>query len=189
MPPKIKTSKEDITKAAFELVREQGFDALNARSLAARLGCSVQPLFRAFENMEDLKETVLSKVKEYYSDYLRDSMNLEDGLVGLEMAYIRFAKEEKYLFQWLHMSDRYALKATSDFSDVGINKEIVEMMAKMTGLSFHAARKLYEGCFFTAHGMATMLATNHCELSEENIREIMDSVFYGLVMKLKSEDA
>lgn len=188
MPPKIKTSTEDITKAAFELVREQGFRALNARSLAARLGCSVQPLFRAFENMEDLKETVLVRVKEYYSDYLRNSMNLEDGLVGLEMAYIRFAKEEKYLFQWLHMSDRYGLKATSDFSDFGINKEIVEMMAKMTGLSFEASRRLYEGCFFTAHGMATMLATNHCELSEDNIREVMDSVFYGLVMKLKSED-
>lgn len=86
------------------------------------------------------------------------------------------------------MSDRYGLKATSDFSDFGINKEIVEMMAKMTGLSFEASRRLYEGCFFTAHGMATMLATNHCELSEDNIREVMDSVFYGLVMKLKSED-
>lgn len=35
--------------------------------------------------------------------------------------------------------------------------------------------------------MGWMLATNHCELREDNIREIMDSVFYGLVMKLKSE--
>lgn len=188
MPPKIKTSTENIIKTAFELVREQGFNALNARNLASRLGCSVQPLFRAFENMEELKKAVLDKAKEYYCDYLRDSMNLEDGLVGLEMAYIRFAKEEKYLFQWLHMSDRYAFKATGDFSSFGINKEIVEMMGQMTGLSFEASKRLYEGCFFTAHGMATMLATNHCELSEDNIREIMDSVFNGLVMKLKSED-
>lgn len=188
MPPKIKTSKEDIIQAAFELVREQGIRALNTRSLAARLGCSVQPLFRAFENMEDLKGAVLNRVKEYYFDYLRASMNLEDGLVGLEMAYIRFANEEKHLFQWLHMSDRYALQATSDFSDSEINKEIVEMMMKMTGLSVEDSRKLYEGCFFTAHGMATMLATNHCTLSENNIREIMDSVFYGLVMKLTSRE-
>ena len=48
MPPKVKVSKEDINTAAVEMVRESGAEALNARALAAKLGCSTQPIFSNF---------------------------------------------------------------------------------------------------------------------------------------------
>ncbi len=34
------------------------------------------------------------------------------------------------------------------------------------------------------HGMAAMLATNHCSFSEENIQEIIGNVYDGLLLKL-----
>ena len=56
MPPKIRFGREDIVSAALEIIREQGIEGVNARAVAARLGCSTQPLFREFESMEQIKE-------------------------------------------------------------------------------------------------------------------------------------
>jgi len=188
MPPKIRTTSEDIIKAALEMTREEGFEKLNARSLAEKMGISVQPLFRCFHNMEELKQEVVRNVLVYYEEYLQKNISVEDGLVGLEMAYIRFAREEKNYFKLVQMSDRYGFQGMGDFISAGdINRNIVEAMAKMTGLSMEKAAKLYTSCLFTAHGLAVLLATNHIEIPEDDIQEIMDHVFYGVVMRLREE--
>lgn len=188
MPPKIKITEEAIINAAVKMIQEQGIEKLNARSLAKELGCSVQPIFRVFSSMEDLKKAVVAKVGEIYSQYLSDSISMEDNLVGLEMAYIRFAQEQKNLFQLLHMSDRLGLSKTEEFTKVGINHEIIEAMARMTGLTLEQATMLYTGTFFATHGIAAMLATNHCTFTEEEIRSIVEHVFEGLIMKLRAEE-
>ena len=59
MPPKIKTTKDDIIKAALLLVRKSGEEAINARSIAAFLNCSTQPIFSNFDSMEDLELAVV----------------------------------------------------------------------------------------------------------------------------------
>lgn len=189
MPPKIRITEEAMIHAAIEIVKEQGIEKLNARSLAKELGCSVQPIFRIFSSMEDLKKAVVTKVSEIYSQYLFDSISQEDQLVGLELAYIRFAQEQKNLFRLLHMSDRLGISKTEEFTAVGINHEIIKAMAQMTGLTLEQSTILYTGTFFTAHGIATMLATNHCTLKEKEIRNIIENVFHGLVRKLRDDEA
>lgn len=187
MPPKIRITEEEIIEKSLEIVRKKGVDALNARSLAGELGCSVQPIFRAFSSMGELKMVVFQRVVEYYQQFLMSGISEQDGLVGLEMAYIRFAREEKFFFQWLHMSDRLGMAETEEFTSVGINKEIIQVMAKATGLDVEKATELYLGAFYAAHGIATMLATNHCTFKDQEIIRIMENIFEGLVIKLKGE--
>ena len=55
MPPKVKIDKDDIVKAAVEVVRECGIDALNARAVAQKLSCSTQPIFSNYASMNELK--------------------------------------------------------------------------------------------------------------------------------------
>ena len=188
MPPKIRVPKEMIIEKAVGLVKNQGIEGLNARSLAKELNCSVQPLFRAFSSMEELREAVFRRIAEYYQNYLRNSISLEDGLVGLGMAYIRFAREEKHFFRILHMSERQGLKEMEEFTSVGINKEIIGAMAAITGFTQEKATKLYLGTFYTAHGIASMLATNFYEFQDEEIRVILGNVFDGLCMKLNKDN-
>lgn len=66
MPPKVRTTRDEIVEEAFRLVREEGVEALNARSLAKRMGISTQPIFSNFHNMAQLKEEVLAKASELY---------------------------------------------------------------------------------------------------------------------------
>ncbi len=187
MPPKIQVSEERILNQAVEIVRQHGMSALNARSLADALSCSVQPIFRAFHSMGELKERVTAFVVEDYQQRLLDGLAQSDPMNGLLMAYIRYAQEEKQFFRLLHMSDSLALSGTGDFVGVGINKTIVDAMMKETGLPHEDAESLYVGCFFAAHGMAAMFATNHCTFSEKSIQEIIGSVYDGLILKLESK--
>lgn len=187
MPPKIQVSEEKILSQAVEIVRQHGMSALNARSLADALKCSVQPIFRTFHSMGELKSRIRTFVAEDYQKRLVEGLTGSDPMNGLLMAYVRYAQEEKEFFKLLHMSDRLALSGTGDFVGVGVNKTIVDAMMKETGLSRKAAENLYVGCFFSAHGIAAMLATNHCSFSEESIQEIIGDVYDGLVLKLESK--
>ena len=55
MPPKAKFQKEEIVTAAFEIVRKEGWKALTARALGAKLGSSACPIFTVFQNMEEVE--------------------------------------------------------------------------------------------------------------------------------------
>ena len=82
MAPKIKVPYEDIVTEALQIVREKGIEAVNARSVAARLNCSVQPIFRTFGTMDELKTAVLKRANEIY-----------EGV--MVFMYIRLAKREE----------------------------------------------------------------------------------------------
>ncbi|MBO4394100.1 MAG: TetR family transcriptional regulator, partial [Spirochaetales bacterium] len=43
MPRTATISKKDIIDAAIELIRKNGYEAVNARALACKLRCSTQP--------------------------------------------------------------------------------------------------------------------------------------------------
>ena len=62
MPAKRKIQKEDILKASISIISHEGLNALNARKLAKKLGCSTQPLFYIYENMDDLKKDVIDEI-------------------------------------------------------------------------------------------------------------------------------
>ena len=72
MAPKVKISKEKIIEAAISLIRNGGVEAVNARTLAATLGCSTQPIFSNFETMEALQNEVLARAHQIYMDFLKN---------------------------------------------------------------------------------------------------------------------
>ena len=55
MPAVKKVSREEIIDAAVDVLRDGGFSSVNARSVAKKLGCSTQPIYFSFKNMDELK--------------------------------------------------------------------------------------------------------------------------------------
>ena len=56
MARKEQITKQIIVDGAFGLLREQGIQMVTARKLAAYAGCSTQPIFRHFENMDEWRD-------------------------------------------------------------------------------------------------------------------------------------
>ena len=177
MPPRVKITKESVTQAALELCRLGGSEKINARSIAAHLGCSTQPIFSNFENMEEVQNEVSARAYDAYLDFLR--AEAESGKYprykAYGMAYIRFAKEEKELFKLLFMCDRSGKNLTTspDFS------ESVEIIMEKNGLDRERAERMHLEMWALVHGIAVMLATSFLELSWECISDMLTDVYQG----------
>ena len=178
MPPKVKIAKEDIVDTALALVRAEGPAALNARRLAAELGCSTQPLFSNFESIKGLFNAVLCAAYEAYLAFVGAELASEKypRYKSFGMAYVRFAKEERELFRLLFMRDRTGedLSPTADF------RESVEMIAEANGLSYEFAERIHLETWSFVHGIATMQATSFLPLDEGLISEMLTDVYQGV---------
>ena len=186
MPPKVKTSREDILRVALEMVRAEGTDILNARSLAEALHCSTQPIFSNFATMEELGRAVIEEAYQYYLRFLREEA--ESGRYPTYKAfgrgYIRFACEERELFKLLFMRDRSGedLVSTEDFDTS------VELIMEANGLSRERAERMHLEMWSCTHGIATMLATSFFTPEWELIDTMMSDMYWGLRMKHTEEE-
>lgn len=179
MPPKSRVSKETVLAAAVELVREEGAQALNARALAKRLGCSTQPVFSNYATMEALRAGVIAAGMERYHGYLAESMGSGryPPYKASGMGYIRFALEEKELFKLLFMRDRSGEVIGEDLEEVG---PIIALIQEKTGMSFDRARQFHLEMWLYVHGAATMLATGYLPWTMEDIDTMLTDAFEGL---------
>ena len=185
MPPKVKTTKEDIIKISLELVRNGGLESVNARNVAAALGCSTQPVFSNFATMEELHEAVLLAVYDIYLNFLNSEF--ESGKYpqykSFGMAYIRFAKEEKELFKLLFMCDQSRKRRTPTFDF----EESVKMIMNANGVTREKAELIHLEMWSCVHGIATMLATSFLTLEWELISDILTDVYQGIRARHLSE--
>lgn len=110
MPPKKLLNKDTILKKAFEITRSDGFDALTARSLAASLGCSTQPIYQAFADRKALEKAVAEMGLGFMLAQMRTAAAAEalPREVAFALAYIRFALDETHLFRVIAQNGLFA---------------------------------------------------------------------------------
>ncbi len=185
MPPKIKITKEELIRSAVEYVRRYGEEGLNARSLAKEAGCSTQPLFSNFKNMEELRFEVIRKAAECYERFVKDEVEKEKypPYKAAGMAYIRFAKEERELFRLLFMRDRQFENRHTDDSEI---EPVLTVLMKNLGLSRDNAKLFHLEMWICVHGIASMTATDYYDIDEELASLILTDVYTGLVNRFES---
>ena len=188
MPPKVKVIKDDIINAAVEIVRDSGEQSLNARTLAAVLNCSTQPVFSNFATMDELRLAVVERADLLCQEYM--SREIERGeypaYKASGMAYIRFAKEEKELFKLLYMRDRSkeVIPETTEQTE-----QMENIIQDQTGLTGVDAKLFHLEMWAYVHGIATMLATAYFSMDEELIAKIVSDAYQGsLNAVLKGEE-
>ena len=123
MSRKATITQKEIVNAAFKITRKEGFEQITSRRLAAAAGCSTQPIFRIYDNMDALKKDVYAKAAAYYEDYYKDyTKTHETPFVDLGMAYINFARRYPHLFRLLFLSDHGKDTADCSKHDNGLRR-------------------------------------------------------------------
>lgn len=186
MPPKIKTSKEEIINAAVELTRASGEQAINARTLASVLNCSTQPIFSNFATMDELRLAVVAKADEIFRAYMEQEIRREiyPAYKATGMAYIRFAKEERELFKLLYMRDR-STEVISEDSE--IDHQMEHIVHQQTGLEGDTMKLFHLEMWAYVHGIATMFATGYLDLEWELVSKMLTDSYQGLRKQYKME--
>ncbi len=179
MPPKVKITKEDIINAAVDIVRNNGAQAINARTVASILNCSTQPVFSNFATMDELRIAVVEKSDLLCEEYMQ--REVESGnfptYKANGMAYIRFAKEEKELFKLLYMRNRMGEAIPEESEHINKMESIVH---NNTGLVGADARLFHLEMWAYVHGIATMFATGFLDLDWELVSKMLTDAYQGL---------
>ena len=176
-------TKKDISDAAFDLVCEEGVGNLTARKLANRIGCSTQPLFRVYHNMEELNLDFYEKAKKYFHDFYRAFPKIENlPFIDLGLAYISFAQKEPKLFQALFLtSERYS-NSLYDLLN-GTSQSVVKEIAKAKEFGCSDPGGLFMKMWIFIHGAACMVITGDYDLDREQTKELLFTAYYGFIGK------
>lgn len=167
---------QNILDTAFTMTREEGFANVTARKVAAKAGCSTQPIFRVYKNMEELWDAVYLQAAAFFQDYY--SLYPRTGktpFANLGMAYIAFAREEKHLFELLFVSDSDSVhkKSMYELLNGDAGNVVYEInLARVQGCPNPG--DLFMKMWIFIHGAACMSLTGDYDLSDVETLDLLE---------------
>ena len=181
MPAVRKVSKEQIIDAAVDVLRDDGFSAINVRSVAKKLGCSTQPIYFSFRNMEELKAALTERAIQMHTQRVRDSLRIHEGndsrYSSYGMGFVKFAAEEKQLFRWLYLEGEQLGPYQNDV----LTSEVISVITEEFGYEEDVARRLHQDMVYFTYGLAILANTDHLHLTEAELREAFRREFRALI--------
>lgn len=186
MPPKAKITKNMVIDAAFEVVREDGAENINARTVAKKLNCSTQPVMYHFATIEELKKAVYAKTDSYHTEYLMNiSEQLGGVMLGIGLNYIRFAIKEPNLFRFLFQSGFTVENSLLEMIDSEELKPVILAMQEAIGMNMAQTKEVFLIISMFAHGYASIIANNSLEYDEELVASHLKQAYRGAVLAVQ----
>lgn len=183
MPPKQKITSAAIVKEGYELTREEGIEAVNARSLARRLHCSTQPIFSQFTTIESLKKNVHNYACEKFEAQVLSHKSSDHFLRASYLEVIHLAKEEKNIFSLIYLS-KYCIG--NDLMTTRMQYESNQLILKEIEERYHLNKNKAEDILLRVsllvQGIATMIATSNLQFSTEEVISIVERTINDMVL-------
>jgi AcrR family transcriptional regulator len=178
MSRKATITKKDIVNAAFKITKKEGFEQITSRKLAATAGCSTQPIFRIYENMDALKLDVYDKAADYYQQYYADyNKTHEIPFVDLGLAYIGFAQKYPHLFRLLFISKQGDEERSMYDLINGSSENVVKEINRATAMGAKNAQQLFMQMWIFIHGAGCMAVTGDYDLDEATSVYMLESSY------------
>ena len=169
MPPTVKFQKEDIARAALQVASKRGIDAVTAREVAKELRVSVGPIFTWFDTMEQLKTEVYALAMERYRSCIARGLNEQIPFLGLWRQYIRFAKEEPELYRLLFLRKPEGACGGA-MEALRLSQELAcPSLMQIYNMNAHQADCYFRNLWLAAFSFATLIVTDDCPYSDEEI--------------------
>lgn len=174
-------SKDDILNFAFQMTMEQGHREVTARKLAAFAGCSTQPIFRNYQNMEDCLKSVFLKTLDHFdSFYLTYDKGSRIPFVNLGLVYIAYAQKFPKLFQYLFMEkNNQGLNLYSLLN--GRTGAVMKEMNMAKEMGAPNPETIFMKMWMLIHGAACMTITGDYDLSMAETRMQLEDAYKSFV--------
>ena len=183
MPAKKQVPKERILTAALELLKTQGYEAVNIKQLANALNCSTQPIYLSFSGMEELRKELTPLAVTEFEKYMKSGS--VDGTVCLYgMRYMSFAKEEPCLFRFLFMRPNAFVEIKQAL--LPMIERSIEKLMNTYHIAHNEADMLHDQLWMHAHGIASMIATNFCDWNMEKVERMLADCQHAFTQKYEA---
>ncbi len=185
MPPKVKFQKEEIVRAALNIARAQGIDAVTSREVARELGVSTRPIFTYYETMDQLRRDVFELAKQQYRAYIERGLAEPIPFLGVGRQYIRFAREEPELYKLLFLT-RPDGAIGGAMEALAFSQDLVrESIMRIYHMDAHAAECYFRDLWLMAFSFATLIVTDDCPYTDEQMSAVFSEVSLSVCKAVK----
>lgn len=176
-------TKSKIRESAFLMLKERGIAEITARKLADYAGCSTQPIFRNYINMDDCIKDVFEDALLYFDKFYAES---DKGsyvpFVNLGLAYISFAEKEPNVFSYLFMR-----KNPYDMNLYGIlngrTGSVITEMNKAREDGVGSPEQIFMKMWMLIHGAACMVITGDYDLTATQTRLQLEDAYKAFIRR------
>lgn len=183
-------SYSQIIDAAFDLIREKGWEGVTTRAIAKKIGCSTMPIYSHVTSVDELEKALRQKARELLQEF-QQRRYTEDVLLNLAFGYVVFARDEKNLFRFLYMEkpDQVDLEDVAEMKEK-ISKEFRENREEVKAfeeLNNSGQEALIQYTWIFTHGLAVLVNSGVLKAySDDKILEFLmnaGEAFYLLGIK------
>ncbi len=179
--PKQRITKDMILDVAFKLARENGYEQVVVKNIAVEIGCSVQPIYSYFSNMESLRLAVIEAAMKFYNEFIYSRVDKENALESMARANVAFAKYETNLFKLLFLQKLNGLNSFNDIYEWMGDKQATAQLSKKLSLPEEKIKEVYIMLIVFTHGVATMIATGGANISEDESAAILEKALKAFI--------
>lgn len=183
MPPKPVVTEAAIIQTAFNIVRERGDEALTARTIAAELGCSTQPIYSVLGSMDEIRDRTYRKTAEYARSMMTGYADERHSpSLNLAMGFLQFAQRERRLFRFLYLSGwkRYDLDREA-FLGEDLVMTYLRRSKRLSSLPEAALRALSLKLSIYLIGIGTMINAGTIAIEMEEAEDMLREMYEILV--------
>lgn len=161
MPSSPKIPKETILQHALDMLIQNGYSAINIKTLATKIGCSTQPISWHFGNMENFRNALTEYALDYANKKMLSDSKGMSAFFNVGMGYIDIAVDEPNLFRYLYMSGEsgYHAGGFDIFTTADTNNTMIEQIANQFGISADKVSDFFQNTIIYTHGLACFVVS------------------------------
>lgn len=176
MANKDRFTKEMLLNCGYEYVSMYGVDNITVRELAKFIGCSTQPIFKNFKNMDDFKKKLKIHLHNDYNSFIYKYIKEEDYLYTISYAYALYAKKNPKVFKTLFMSSLAGTRTIEEVLNSKWNLDTIKSIPSQYNVTEEEANQMYRDVRFFTHGLACQIACNSIRVTENEIKELIRNI-------------
>ena len=183
MGRKTQITREMILEAAYELLDGSGIGAVAIKSIAAKLGCSTQPVSWQFGSMTELKKELFEYAANKLYAPRMDTMQDREAIEAFFLSgkhYLSCACDHPHVFRFVNVDDTTETIGEQIYSDKSIfnlqfDAEAFKMLTAQYDVPAEEIGRAVRDTVIYTHGLALMMMFDSYRLSkDEAIRMMYD---------------
>ena len=174
-----KITKDMIVDAALEIFRAEGFDAVTSRRVAFKLGCSTQPIYFEYKNMDELKNDIVKKVvgqlNEIFSSVSNEGKEEPDEFVyrSFGLSFLKFVQADPFVFRQIYIVDGKIGRQVDNLR----MPIILDILENKYGYKKETALAIHKMASCSLMGMAVFVSSGYKKISEDEMQKNLEILF------------
>lgn len=171
MGRKSTVTREMILEAAYQILEAEGYGNVNIKTIAAKVGCSTQPISWHFGNMGELRRSLFELCLHKMWDGIEEKvagMDPVDMFFETGKNYLSIAYDHGNVFRFLHLdaSDEYKRGKGDIAASLG-DPRIIKILSDHYGISEEVVGPIIRDIVIYTHGLSMIVLQNVFDIKKE----------------------